>query len=268
MATPIIMFGAAGRMGQTILRCAVEDSALEITGGVEVPGSPAVGRTVGDLLGIPTLKAVIVDDIAKVKAPTGSVLIDFSAPAATMANLAWAAEKGVAAVVGTTGLSAEQRAEVGATARKIPVVYAPNMSVGVNMLFKIVGEVARILGESYDVEIVEMHHRFKKDAPSGTAKRLGEVIAEAMGGTYEELVVNGREGITGERPKRQIGIHALRGGDVVGDHTVSFTTSGERVEITHRAHNRETFARGALRAAAWLSGKKPGLYDMRDVLGI
>ena len=276
MKTSIIMSGAAGRMGLMILRCAAEDPAFfQIAGGVEHPECPLLGRTIGELLGKPDLMAPVVDSPTKLDAPpppppppAGAIMIEFSSPQATLANLEWAAGAGHPAVIGTTGLNAEQRAQIGATAKSIPIVFAPNMSVGVNTLFKIVADVARILGESYDVEITEMHHRFKKDAPSGTARRLGEIVAEVMGGTYEELVVDGRAGITGERPARQIGMHALRGGDVVGDHTVSFTTLGERIELTHRAHSRDTFARGALRAAAWVAGRAPGLYDMQDVLGL
>ncbi|HUT23207.1 MAG TPA: 4-hydroxy-tetrahydrodipicolinate reductase [Sumerlaeia bacterium] len=268
MATPIIMCGAAGRMGLTILRCAAEDPEFEIVGGVEAEGSAAVGRRVGDLIGRPEINAPIVGDFVGLAPPDNAVVVDFSLPEGLVPQIRWSAEQGLSSVIGTTGLGESERAEIERASREIPVVFAPNMSVGVNTLFKITADVARILGESYDVEIAEMHHRYKKDAPSGTARRLGEIAAEAMGGTYEELVRDGRSGITGERPARQIGMHALRGGDVVGEHTVTFAALGERIELTHRAQSRETFARGALRAAAWVAGREPGLYDMQDVLGI
>ncbi len=270
MTTSIIMCGAAGRMGQTILRCAAQDSTnFTIAAGLEAPGVLAQGTTVGALIGQPSIQAPIVTEPNDLPTAGAPVAIHFSSPEATLAQLGWSVAHGFAAVVGTTGLDAAQRAQMEQIATKIPVVFAPNMSVGINTLFKIVADVARILGESYDVEITEVHHRFKKDAPSGTARRLAEVVAEVMGGTYEELVVDGRSGFPGERPARQIGMHALRGGDVVGDHTVTFATLGERVEITHRAHSRDTLALGALRAAAWLGqGRQSGLYDMQDVLGI
>ena len=268
MTTSIVMYGAAGRVGQAILKCAAADPEFEIVGGVEFIGSPAVGGTVGELIGDLSIAAPVEDSPDKFPAPKHAVAIHFSSPKATIDQLQWSMDRGAGIVIGTTGLDEDQKHHVAFAAQKVPIVYSPNMSIGVNTLFKIVGEVARILGESYDVEITEMHHRFKKDAPSGTAKRLGEIVAEAMGGKYEELVTDGRSGITGERPGRQIGMHALRGGDVVGDHTVTFATLGERIELSHKAHNRDTFARGALRAAAWVANRAPGLYDMQDVLGI
>lgn len=266
--TKIIMGGAAGRMGQCILSCAVDDPNFEIAGGTESPGSPALAGSVGDILGRPELFAPVKGDPGEIPEADGAIVIHFSEPSATIAQLDWSVDRGLGVVIGTTGLSPDQIGTIRSVSEKIPVVYAPNMSIGVNTLFKIVGQVARILGEAYDIEITEMHHRFKKDAPSGTAVRLGEIAAEARGGSYEEKVVNGRCGMVGERPVGQIGMHALRGGDVVGEHTVSFTTLGERLELTHKAHSRETFARGALRAAAFLRERKPGLYDMQDVLGL
>lgn len=268
MTTSILMCGAAGRMGQAILRFAAEDPAFAIAGGIEAPGSPFAGSTVGALIGKPGLDAPIAASFDAIPGAANAVAIHFSSPAATISGLDWSVRRGAPVVIGTTGLDADQRCEIEQAASKIPVVFAPNMSVGVNTLFKIVGEVARILGPDFDVEITEMHHRFKKDAPSGTARRLGEIVADALGGSYDDLVVDGRGGMPGERPARQIGMHALRGGDVVGDHTVTFATLGERVELTHKAHSRDTFARGALRAAKWLAGKQPGFYDMQDVLGL
>ena len=185
-----------------------------------------------------------------------------------MARLAEAVVKDAAVVTGTTGLTDEQKAEIEKAAEKIPVLFAPNMSVGVNLLFKLVGEVAAALGDAYDIEIIETHHRFKKDAPSGTALRLAEKIAEATGRDIAKDIVHGREGAVGERTEREIGMHAVRGGDIVGDHIVLYSTLGERVELTHRAHTRDTFVRGALRAARFLVGKPAGMYDMRDVLGL
>lgn len=269
MTTNIIMGGAAGRMGIAIMRCASEDEQFAIAGGIEFDGCPAVGKTVGELLGKPEEIAPVTSALTDIPTENNPVIIHFSSPEATLEQLAWSVENNLGIVIGTTGLTEDhQRAKIAEAAKKVPVVFAPNMSIGVNLLFKLVRDATRILGEEYDIEVAEMHHRFKKDSPSGTARRLGEIAAEEMGGTYEELVVDGRAGMVGERPSREIGMHALRGGDVVGDHTVTFATLGERVELSHRAHSRDTFARGALRAAAWVIGREPGLYDMQDVLGI
>lgn len=268
MTTKIIMGGAAGRMGQMILRCALEDDGFEILGGLEQEDHPATGQTVGALIGAADVQAPVRANLDAITDAEKGVTIHFSSPEATLAGMAWSVQHLAPVVIGTTGFNPDQRVMINEAAREIPIVFAPNMSVGVNTLFKIVGDVTRILGENYDIEITEMHHRFKKDAPSGTARRLGEVAAEARGSSYEEMVVDGRSGMIGERPQKEIGMHALRGGDVVGEHTVSFTTLGERLELTHKAHSRETFARGALRAAEWLLDKEPGLYDMQAVLGL
>jgi 4-hydroxy-tetrahydrodipicolinate reductase len=195
-------------------------------------------------------------------------LIDFTLAHACIGNVRAAAEAGRPSVVGTTGLSAEQQAELAELAGPAPIVFAPNMSVGVNLLFKLTSEVASILGLDYNIEITEIHHNLKKDAPSGTAVRLAERAAEARGLDYDKNVAHGREGLVGERPRAEIGMHTLRGGDVVGEHTVSFVGQGERLELTHRAHNRDNFARGALLAVRWAAQAKPGLYDMQDVLGL
>ncbi|MFP4382281.1 MAG: 4-hydroxy-tetrahydrodipicolinate reductase [Candidatus Sumerlaeia bacterium] len=268
MPTSIIMCGAAGRMGQMILQGAAEDDSFSIAGGTEYAESPAVGKNIGDLIGKPEIDAPVKVSLAEIPNAKDAVPIHFSSPEATIDQLKWSVDNNVPAVIGTTGLTADQRVMVEEAAKSIPIVFAPNMSVGVNTLFKIVGDLTRILGEAYDVEITEIHHRFKKDSPSGTARRLGEVVCEARGVEYEDVVVDGRTGLPGERPQGEIGMHALRGGDVVGEHTVTFATLGERVEISHRAHSRETFAHGALRAAQWLEGKEPGFYTMQDVLGI
>lgn len=267
--TAIIMGGAAGRMGQMILRCALEDENFTVAGGLEAPDSPWTGKTVGQMLGNPeACSAPVAARMEDIPDAAQAVAIHFSAPGPTLEAVEWAAAQKAPVVIGTTGLEKPQIGELERAAQEIPIVFAPNMSVGVNTLFQLVSRVAKALGPEFDVEITEMHHRFKKDAPSGTARRLGELVAEGRGGTYEELVVDGRSGMPGARPAGEIGMHALRGGDVVGEHTVSFTTLGERLELTHKAHSRETFARGSLRAAQWLQGKAAGLFDMQDVLGL
>jgi len=195
------------------------------------------------------------------------VLIEFAHHAVTAELVELAAARGKALVIGTTGHTAEEKAKVAAVTNRLPVVMAPNYSVGVNLLFHLTQIAAETLGDAFDQEVIEMHHHHKLDAPSGTARRLGEILAHAAGGTYEELVRNGRAGDVGARTKKEIGMHALRGGDVVGDHTVCFAAPGERIELTHKASSRDTFASGALRAAAWVRTQKPGLYTMQDVLG-
>jgi 4-hydroxy-tetrahydrodipicolinate reductase len=241
--TRVLIVGSKGRMGEALIRLAKLNPQLQLAGGVDK----------GDN---------ILDVIDK-----ADVLIEFAHHSLTPETAKLAVEHGKGLVIGTTGHTAEERAAIGKAAERIPVVFAPNFSVGVNLLFFLTQIAAETLGEPYDQEVVEMHHRQKIDAPSGTARRLGEILAEAAGGTYEDLTVHGRHGDVGARPKRIIGMHALRGGDVVGDHTVHFSTIGERVELTHRASSRDTFASGALRAASWVRAQKPGLYSMQDVLG-
>ncbi len=238
------MNGANGRMGQTILSCAARDAEIEVVGELDM----------GDSLR---------DVIEKCDA-----VIDFSHHSVTGEVAEICAAAGKSLVIGTTGQSDEEIARVQQVSQKIPVVFAPNFSVGVNTLFWLTRKATEILGEDFDLEVVEMHHRHKKDAPSGTAKRLGEILAEASGVSYAEDTRHGRVGIVGERTKREIGMHAVRGGDVVGDHTVIYAGDGERVELTHKASSRETFANGSLRAAKWAVKQKPGLYDMQDVLGL
>jgi 4-hydroxy-tetrahydrodipicolinate reductase len=198
----------------------------------------------------------------------GDVLIDFTLPEASLDHIRECAEHGKPAVVGSTGFSKEQLAEIGKYAQKIPCVVSPNMSIGVNLCFKILEEIAKTIGEDYDMEIVEAHHRMKKDAPSGTAMKMAQVIAHAVNRNLDQVGVYARKGMIGERSKKEIGIQTLRAGDIVGEHTVMFAGKGERIELTHRAHSRDTFAAGAVRAAKWVVGKKPGLYDMQDVLGL
>ncbi|HOM49263.1 MAG TPA: 4-hydroxy-tetrahydrodipicolinate reductase [Candidatus Hydrogenedentes bacterium] len=262
----ICMAGACGRMGRRI---------LELTSGIEnmAAGSaldlPALaGTEIAVTLSNGKEERLVVGADSRAEIGKAQVLIDFTAPAACLEHVAVAEAMKKPAVVGTTGLSAEQVEALKRFAQNIPVVYAPNMSVGVNLLFKLTEEVARRLGLAYNVEIVEAHHNLKKDSPSGTAVRLAEQAARGLGLSYPEEAVFGREGIIGARPERQIGVHAIRGGDIVGEHTVSFIGCGERIELTHKAHNRDNFARGALIAAKFVATAAPGLYDMQAVLGL
>jgi 4-hydroxy-tetrahydrodipicolinate reductase len=266
----IAIAGAGGRMGQALVEATLADPAATLAAAVDVPGSPAVGRDAGERCGRTTGVIVGTDVDAAVQA--ADVLIDFTRPEGTLAHLAACARHGTAAVIGTTGLSAADMAELAARAKTIPVVFAPNMSIGVNVLVELVEAAARRLGPAYDIEIVEMHHRHKVDAPSGTALRLGEAAAAGAGRRLADCAVYAREGVTGERPANAIGFATLRGGDVVGEHTVIFAGAGERVELVHKAGSRQNFATGALRAAHFVARRRaegqPGLADMRDVLGL
>lgn len=262
----ICMAGACGRMGRRILELAAAEPDIEIAGAFDLPELAGTTLTVGSESG--KARTVVVSDDAPGQIAAADVLIDFTHASACVGNARVAATVRKAAVIGATGLDAGQKEELARVASTIPVVYAPNMSVGVNLLFKLTSEVAGILGLDYNVEITEVHHNLKKDSPSGTAVRLAEMAAAALGLDYEKDTVHGRHGMVGERPPRQIGMHAIRGGDVVGEHTVSFIGRGERIELTHKAHNRDNFARGALRAARFAMTAVPGLYDMQDVLGL
>ncbi len=262
----IAVAGAAGRMGRRILALAAADPELEVTGAFEAPDHPAVGKSLKELTGT-QLEGLVLSDPARAM-EGAEVLVDFTAPKATAAHVALAARMGLSAVVGTTGLGEEERKAVAEAARQVGVVIAPNMSVGMNLMFKLAGLVAKILGEDYAVELVEAHHDQKKDAPSGSAIRLLEAVAEARGWELDKVARYGRVGMVGPRPAKEIGVSVIRGGDIVGEHTLMFITGGERIELTHRAHSRDTFARGALRAAIWVAKQKPGLYDMADVLGL
>ena len=263
----VVVTGVAGRMGREIARMVCAAEGLSLSGAVEQPG-PAVGQDVGLVAGLGAPIGVQVQDGLAAALAGADVVIDFTVPEASAAHAGLCAERGVAMVIGSTGFTAEARAQVEAAARRIPLLLSPNMSVGVNVLFELVRQAARTLGGDYDVEIVELHHKHKRDAPSGTAVRLGEVAAEALGRKPAEALCFARQGITGERPPWQIGVQALRGGDVVGEHTVMFCGEGERIELTHRATSRSQFAAGAVRAAAWLAGKPAGRYEMADVLGL
>ena len=266
--TPIVMFGAAGRMGQMILQVAAQDPARwQIAGAVVRGDEPQFGQPLSALIaGGPA--HIHLTDAPPAEVPADAVGIDFSLPAGTLAHLDWARQRRHPLLIGTTGFAPAELAEIRAADEFAPVLLTPNTSLGVNVLFWLAQRAAQLLDEDYDVEITEMHHRLKKDAPSGTARRLAEVILEARGRDYTTDVDHGREGLSGERERGRLGMHALRGGDVAGDHTAIFAGPGERIELSHRASTRETFARGALRAASWLRGKAPGYYAMKDVLGL
>jgi len=262
----IAITGSAGRMGKALLEAVNQTDGVHVSVALERPGSTVTGVDAGELAGIGKLGVSVVDDIAT--ADVFDVFIDFTRPEVTLANLAVCRQRGNAMVIGTTGFDDAQKAQIDAAAQDIGIVFAPNMSVGVNLCLKLLETAARVLGDSVDIEIIEAHHRHKVDAPSGTALRMGEVVAGALGRDLKECAVYGREGVTGERDRKTIGFETIRAGDIVGDHTVLFAGDGERVEITHKASSRMTFASGAVRAAQWLAGRKAGLYDMQDVLGL
>ena len=263
----VVVAGAAGRMGNRIVACLADVSDLRLVAALEAPGHAALGRDAGELAGVGKAGVSVGADAAA-EITRERVLIEFSVPEASLGHLRLIAQAGARAVIGTTGFSPAQRAEIGDLAKRAAILMSPNMSVATNVAFKLLATMAKALGEEYDVEITEIHHRFKKDAPSGTALRMAEVVAAALGRELDQVAVYGRQGLPGERAKREIGILSLRSGDVVGEHTVSFGTLGERLELTHRAHNRDTYARGALRAARFIVGRPPGLYSMADVLGL
>ncbi|MGH8737629.1 MAG: 4-hydroxy-tetrahydrodipicolinate reductase [Burkholderiales bacterium] len=253
-------------MGRTLVEAVLGDPELELAAALEQAGHAALGRELGELVGLPCRLALGADLEAALAA--ADVLIDFTRPEASLAHLETCARLGISMVIGTTGFSQAQKARIAEAAKRVALVMAPNMAVGVNVTFKLAETAAGILGDGYDVEIVEAHHRHKVDAPSGTALKLGEVVAAALGRKLSDCAVYGRHGDTGERDPQAIGFHSIRGGDIVGEHTVIFAGAGERVEVTVRSSSRMTYALGALRAAKFLRGKKAGLYDMFDVLGL
>jgi 4-hydroxy-tetrahydrodipicolinate reductase len=263
----LVVGGAAGRMGTRIVALARESADLRVVAALEAPGHRALGADAGEVAQAGAAGVPITSDAAAAVV-AGRVLVEFSVPEASLEHLRLVADAGARAVIGTTGFSAAQRAEIERLARRAAIMQAPNMSVAVTLAFKLLPIMARALGDDYDVEITEIHHRFKKDAPSGTAVRMAELVAEALGRDIGKVGVYGRQGLPGERTSREIGVMSLRSGDVVGEHTVSFGTLGERLELTHRAHSRDTFARGALRAARWVATRPAGLYSMADVLGL
>lgn len=263
----IAVIGAAGRMGRALINACHQSENCQLSAAIERSGNSLLGSDAGDIAGIGALGITLVDNLAAV-ADQFDVLIDFSSPESTLDNLAFCIANNKAIVIGTTGFSDEQKNHISDAAKRINVMFAPNMSVGVNLCFKLLDIAARVLGDDVDIEIIEAHHRHKVDAPSGTALHMGEVVADALGRNLEECAVYGREGISGERDRKTIGFETIRAGDIVGDHTVMFAAEGERVEITHKASSRMTFANGAVRAAIWLQEQEAGLYDMQDVLGL
>ncbi|MCH8845954.1 MAG: 4-hydroxy-tetrahydrodipicolinate reductase [Proteobacteria bacterium] len=267
MTVRVGVCGAAGRMGKTILEVCNETDNVEIAAAIEYKGSSMIGLDAGEQAGIGKIGVEITDDIAKVSDQI-DVLIDFTIASSLTENLEKCHAAGKCMVIGTTGLDDEQKELINKMAKDIAIVFAPNMSIGVNLCLKLLEMAAQVIGEESDIEIIEAHHRHKKDAPSGTALRMGEVIADTLGRNLKECAVYGREGVTGERDKNTIGFATIRAGDIVGEHTVMFASAGERVEITHKATSRKTFASGAVRAAQWLAEKDKGLFDMQDVLGI
>ncbi|MGD9780814.1 MAG: 4-hydroxy-tetrahydrodipicolinate reductase [Kiritimatiellia bacterium] len=270
-STTLLLMGAAGRMGQAMARLLAAGAipGLELAAAVDRADSPLAGQDLGAAAGARPFGVRISGDLDAALAARPGVAVDFSFHAATAAAAPKMAAAGIPWVVGTTGLDENEKAAIAKAAQQIPVVLSANMSLGVNLLFALVEQAARALkGRGYDCEIVERHHRRKKDAPSGTALFLGEAAAQGFGWNLKDVAVDGRSGLPGERPEKEIGFHAIRGGDIVGDHTVLFAADGECVELSHRATSRDTLAIGALRAAAWLPGRPPGLYGMRDVIGL
>ena len=265
MTVKVTVCGAMGRMGQMVIKAILGRGDLTLAGAVERPDNPLLGQNIGPLVGDGSLKVVLSSDL-KEAAREADVYIDFTSIESSLKYLREASEMGLAAVIGTTGLTEAQRENLKTAGEKIPVIWAPNMSVGVSAMYKIAAAMAKMLGPDYDLEIVEAHHRLKKDAPSGTAMKLYETLAQARGLDPKKSLVTGRHGQVGERTDDEIGVLAVRGGDIVGDHTVYFCGPGERLELTHRAQTRDTFAQGAVRAAAWLAGKAPGLYAIDDTI--
>jgi 4-hydroxy-tetrahydrodipicolinate reductase len=263
----VAIAGAAGRMGRTLVQAVHEEAGMRLSGALEAPGSSLLGNDAGEVAGVGHAGVPLIDDPARALADC-DVLIDFTRPDPCIANLDACLAAGSRAVIGTTGFSVQQRAHIERTAQRMALVLAPNMSVGVNLCFKLLEVAARALGDSVDIEIIEAHHRHKVDAPSGTAVRMGEVIAAALGRDLASCAVYGREGHTGERRRETIGFETIRGGDIVGEHTVMFVGTGERLEITHRASSRMNFAQGAMRATRWIMGRERGCYDMQDILGL
>ncbi len=264
MSLKVAVNGAAGRMGRRIVAMIVREPDVELVSASDRPGHSELGRDAGELAGVGPVRVHITDEIGG----EPEVIIDFSSPEGAAKSAKAAAELGVPVVSGTTGLGPHEKAEIESAAGRVPVLVAPNFSVGINLMFEVTRKVAEVLGPGYDVEIIETHHNQKADAPSGTALRLAKSVANALKCDPKRDYVHGREGMVGPRGPREIGLHAVRAGDIVGDHTVLFAGRGERIELTHRAHTRDTFVAGAIRAAHWLIGKAPGRYSMEQVLGL
>jgi len=259
-----IVVGAAGKMGSRIIHMIHETPSISFFRAVERPDHPSIGKDIGEVVGLGKMNIPLEGGLKKAE---GDVIINFTNPKTSIESLEFAKETGLAIVIGTTGLGPEQLERINDLAKSVRCVFSPNMSVGVNVMFRIVQEVARVLGPDYDIEIFEAHHRLKKDSPSGTAVKLGELVAKAVGRDFAKVGVYGRKGMVGERTREEIGMQVIRAGDIVGEHTVLFGGIGERLEIIHRAHSRDNFARGAIRAALWVVNQPNGLYDMQDVLG-
>lgn len=262
----IAIAGSSGRMGRSLIECVLKDPALTLSGALEMPGHALIGRDAGEFAGVAT-GVTVTPDVAAALAVSDAI-IDFTRPAGTLAHLEACLKAGRKMVIGTTGFTDAEKARIAEASKKIAIMFAPNMAVGVNVTFKLAEIAARSLGDDYDVEIIEAHHRHKVDAPSGTALKMGEVVAAALGRDPAKVFVHGREGDTGERDGKEIAFHAIRGGDIIGEHTVMFAGMGERVEVTVKSSSRATYATGALRAAKFLKGKGNGLFDMQDVLGL
>ncbi len=265
--TRIAVSGVSGRMGRALIEACHRGSGTRLAAALDRPGSPMLGQDAGELAGLGRLGVAVRDDLNAVLNDF-DVLVDFTRPEASLGYIEACRKAGKKMVIGTTGFDTAGKEAIARAAKEMAVVFAPNMSVGVNLSLKLLELAARVLGDEADIEIIEAHHRHKVDAPSGTALRMGEVVAAALGRDLKDCAVYGREGVTGERHRSTIGFSTVRGGDIVGDHTVLFAGDGERMEITHKASSRMTFAKGALRAALWLKDRKTGLYDMQDVLGL
>ncbi|MBW8186340.1 MULTISPECIES: 4-hydroxy-tetrahydrodipicolinate reductase [Shewanella] len=263
----VAITGGSGRMGRTLIEAARQQPMIYLGAVIERAGSTLIGVDAGELAGVGSMNVPITDSL-DLAVDDFDVLIDFTSPEASLVHTDWCAKHGKAIVIGTTGFNHSQKEQISAYAEKTPVVMAPNMAVGVNLLWKLLEVAAEVMGDYTDIEIIEGHHRYKKDAPSGTALKMGEVIAETLGRDLDKCAVYGREGITGERDRQTIGFSTIRAGDIVGEHTALFADIGERIEITHKASSRMTFANGAMRAASWLVEQDAGLYDMQQVLGL
>lgn len=260
-----IVVGAAGKMGTRIIHIIRETPSIKLSGAIERPDHPSIGKDIGEVVGLGKMGVLLEGSLRKAG---GDVIVNFSNPQASIESLEVAQEAALGIVIGTTGLNPDQMNRVKELSKNVRCVLAPNMSVGMNVMFRVVQEVAQVLGPEYDIEILEAHHRLKKDSPSGTAVKLGELISNAIGRDFGRVGVYGRKGMVGERTREEIGMQVIRAGDIVGEHTVLFGGVGERLEIVHRAHSRDNFARGAVRAALWVVNQPSGLYDMQDVLGL
>lgn len=267
MALGVIVCGIGGRMGGAVVRAAQQSADIRLVAAIDRPGSARLGGDAGVMSGVGQLGVKVTDKIDTVLKPN-TVIIDFTNPEASIGYLRSAAKKRAPMVIATTGFNPKQHAEIKKLAQRTPTLLSANTSLGVNVLVSLLGKAAKMLGDDYDVEIVEAHHRFKKDAPSGTALALGRSVADALGRDLDKVGINGRKGLVGARSKKEIALLSIRAGDIVGEHTVIFGGIGERLEFIHRAHSRDTFAHGAIRAAQWLAKRKPGLYSMQDVLGL